>query len=121
MRRSLFFAALAFTLACFPDTLGPVQTIDGQWSGIQNGFSMSLIVDQDGNAVTGYADIGSVAGYIEGEVTGTFDYPNVDLTIQVPNVVPITYKGTLSSTQAVISAKLNGGGFDNLQLDVRKR
>src|SRR5262245_61794998 len=121
MRRQLAFALLALSLGCFGDTLAPVQTIDGQWNGIQNGFSMSLIVQQKGVDVTGYADIGGIGGFAEGDVTGTFTYPTVDLTIQIPNAAPISYKGTMSSTEAVINAHLNGSGFTNLELNVKKR
>lgn len=119
-RRFLALALFASVLGC-SDTLGPVQTIDGRWDGIQNGYSMSLVVAQAGEVVTGYADIANIGGFVEGDVSGTFKYPNIELTIQVPNFDPITYKGTMSTTQAVINARLNGAGFVNVEVTLEKR
>ena len=53
MRRLLAAASLVLCLACGSDFLGPVTVVDGFWSGIQNGYSMSLNMIQSGTAVTG--------------------------------------------------------------------
>jgi len=120
MRRLLVVLFAALSLGC-SDTLGPVQVIDGHWTGIQNGFSLSLSMTQTNADVTGIADIGGVSGFAEGTITGTFTYPNVALKIDIPGAVPIDYTGTMSATDATISGKLNGSGFVNLQLDVKKK
>jgi hypothetical protein len=95
--------------------------IDGHWTGIQNGFSLSLSMTQTNADVTGVADIGGISGFAEGTITGTFAYPNVALKIDIPGAVPIDYTGTMSATDATISGKLNGSGFVNLQIDVKKK
>ena len=121
MRRSILVAAFALVTGCLGgDTLGPVQTVDGQWDGIQNGYALTLVLAQDGTIVDGIADLAGVGGFLRGDVSGTFQYPNVDLTIEIPTFVPIKYIGTMSTEKAEINGRLNGGGFSNLQLNVRK-
>ncbi|HEY9225574.1 MAG TPA: hypothetical protein VIP11_02930 [Gemmatimonadaceae bacterium] len=120
MRRFFAFGLLALALGC-SDTLGPVQTVDGEWDGIQNGYSMALALTQTGTDVVGTAQIGNVGGFGAGNVVGTFKYPTVDLTIVVEGLDPITYKGTMSSSEAVINARLNGAGIKNVEINVKKR
>ncbi len=103
------------------DTLAPVQTIDGQWNGVQNGFSMSMVLQQTGTEVKGVVSIGSIATFVQGEVSGTFEYPTVDLLLDFPGYEQVTYKGTMSATEAVLYARLNRAGFDNVELKVKKR
>ena len=121
MRRFLTLIAVAASLGCGSDLLGPVQTVDGNWTGIQNGYSMSLSLAQTGTTVTGTADFIGVGGAAEGAVSGTFVYPTLTLTITIPNVDDVSYKGTMSTTQAKIFGSLNGSGFNNLEIDVHKR
>ena len=117
----MLVAAFAFVTGCLGgDTLGPVRTVDGQWDGIQNGYALTLVLAQDGTVVDGFADLSGVGGFLRGDVSGTFQYPNVDLTIEIPTFVPIKYIGTMSTEKAEITGRLNGGGFNSLQLDVRK-
>jgi hypothetical protein len=121
MRRLLALVAIAASFGCGSDILGPVQTVDGTWSGLQNGYSMSLSLTQTGTAVTGIVDIVGVGGAASGTVSGTFVTPDVNFTFSFQGVPDVTYRGTLSNSQAKIFAQLNGAGFDNLELDVRKR
>jgi hypothetical protein len=121
MRRLLAFVAIAATLSCGSDILGPVQTVDGNWTGLQNGYSMSLSLTQSGTAVTGIADFAGVGGSAEGTVSGSFVYPTLDITITIPQLADVSYKGTMSTTQAKIFGQLNGSGFTNLELDVHKQ
>jgi hypothetical protein len=121
MRRLLVLAAIAASLSCGSDILGPVQTADGSWSGVQNGYSLGLSMTQTGTSVTGIADIVGVGGGGSGTLTGTFVYPTLDITISVPGAVDVSYKGTMSSSQAKIFGHLNGSGFTNLELDVLKK
>jgi hypothetical protein len=121
MRRLLALVAIAASLGCGSDLLGPVQSVDGNWNGIQNGYSMSLALTQTGTTVSGTADFLGVGGQASGSVSGTFVYPTLDLTITIPQVADVSYKGTMSGTQAKIFGQLNGSGFVNLELDVHKK
>jgi hypothetical protein len=122
MRRLLAAAAVVMCLGCGSDLLSPVMTVDGQWTGIQNGYSMSLNMVQSGTDVTGIADIGGVAGSAEGSLVGTFTYPDLKVTITFPGVTDAAvYTGTMSQAAAKINGKLNGSGFTNLELDIQKR
>ena len=121
-RRLLILALVAAAAGCGTDkTLGPVQTIDGQWSATQNGYALSLNVLQAGTSVTGGATLGSVALTATGTVSGTFVYPDVHLTLDFPGYLPVDYIGTMSTTEAKIFGKLNGSGLSNVEIDVKKK
>lgn len=119
MRRLFAALAILVSFGCGSDILGPVQTVDGRWSGIQNGYSMGLSLTQSGNSVSGEADLLGVGGGASGTVSGTFVYPTVDFIISIPGFPDVTYKGTMSTSQAKIFAKLDGSGFNQVELDIK--
>jgi hypothetical protein len=119
MRRFFALVAIVASLGCGSDILGPVQTVDGHWTGLQNGYSMGLSLQQSGTTVTGSADFIGVGGSASGTVEGTFVYPTLDITIVLPGLQDVSYKGAMSSSQAKIFGQLNGSGFNNLELDVK--
>lgn len=123
MRRRLLAVALAvFSLGCGSDLLGPVMTVDGEWFGVQNGYSLSLNLTQtSAGEVTGSALVAGNSGITDATVSGTFAYPNLTLTITTLSFEPVTYSGTMSQEAAKITGKLNGSGFTNLQIDITKR
>lgn len=122
MRR--FFAALALIAAasCTDSPAGPVQTVDGVWSGVDNGYSISLNMQQGADGVvTGEVSLANLTGFFEGTISGTFVYPNLHVKLNFPGIELIDYDGTMSTTEAKIFGKLNGAGIMNTSLDVRKR
>ena len=122
MRRLFMIAALVFVGSCGSDLLGPVQTLDGQWSGIQGGYSMSLNMVQTGTTISGSVSMAGVAGFIQGSVAGSLTAQNVELTLTLDGAdEPVKYAGTLSTENAKIFGKLNGSGLTNVEVDVRKR
>jgi hypothetical protein len=122
MRRLITLTTLLFALGCGEDTLGPVQTVDGSWSGVQNGYSLSLSLTQGtAGEVNGTAFVASTAVATEATVTGTFVYPTLHITISAPSFAPVDYVGEMSQTEAKIFGKLNGSGFTNVQMDVKKK
>src|SRR5689334_1793454 len=122
MRRFFALATLAFALGCGDKTLGPVMTVDGSWAGVQNGYSLSLSLTQANTGeVTGTAFVASTAVATEATVSGTFAYPTLHITISASNFVPVEYVGEMSQTEAKIFGKLNGSGFSNVQMDVKKK
>ena len=122
MRRVLALALIALSLGCGSDLLDPVMTVDGQWTGVQNGYSLSFSLTQDSKGeVTGTALIASTALAAQGTVEGTFVYPNLQLTITPQGFESVNYTGTMSSTAAKINGRLNGSGLTNLEIDVAKK
>ncbi|HTE43679.1 MAG TPA: hypothetical protein VK636_00435 [Gemmatimonadaceae bacterium] len=121
MRRLLAAAVVVLSLGCGRDLLDPVMTVDGQWNGLQNGYSVALNMVQTGTDVAGSATIAGVAGIGDGILVGTFVYPDLKVKITIEGLDPVEYTGTMSTSVAKISGKLNGSGFNNLQMDVSKR
>jgi hypothetical protein len=121
MRRLFAVVAIAAALGCGSDILGPVHTADGQWLGVQNGYSVSFNLVQNDTIVTGVAEIVGIGGAGSGTASGTFVYPTLSITISIPGALDVHYKGDMSTTQAKIFGKLNGSGFDNLEVDVKKK
>ena len=123
MRRLLLFVFATSLLACGGDTLlGPVTVVDGEWTGTQNGYALSLNLTEVDTSVSGSTQIAGVGGSLTGTASGTFKYPNLHLQIVIPGFSePVVYDGTMSTTQAKIAGALNGSGFTNLELDVHKR
>jgi hypothetical protein len=126
MRRRFAIALVAIAvmsiLGCGDDTLAPVTTVDGQWFGVMNGYSLSLSLTQTASGdVSGIALVAGVSGSTEAPVAGTFNHPNLLLTITPTSFEPFTYTGTMSQTVAKIDGKLNGSGFSNVVVNVSKR
>ena len=122
MRRFLTLTMVLFALGCGDNTLGPVMVVDGSWAGVQNGYSLSLALTQSTTGdVTGTAFIASTAIATNATVTGTFVYPTLHVVISADNFIPVDYVGTMSATEAKIFGKLNGSGFSNVEVDVKKK
>ena len=123
MRRRIAIALIAISvLGCGSDSLAPVTTVDGDWFGVQNGYSLSLaLVQTTAGAVSGNALIAGTSGVTEAGVSGTFTFPTLVLTITPPNFEPVIYTGTMSQASAKIDGKLNGSGFSNLVINISKR
>ena len=120
--RRFFFIALFVAAACGDSTLAPVQTVDGRWTALQNGFSVSFTLTQSDSAVSGTTLIAGAFGATDGTVSGTFVYPALHLDLTLTGIGGVvTYDGTMSKTEAKIFGKLNGSGVNNVEIDVRKR
>ena len=123
MRRLVAILALITAASCTDSTLDPVQTVDGVWSGVDNGYSLSMNMQQGADGVvTGAVSLANLTGFFEGTISGTFVYPNLSVKFAFPGVInEIDYTGTMSTTEAKIFGKMNGGGIDHVELDVKKR
>ncbi len=121
MRRWIAAALLAVCASCGSDLLGPTMSCAGNWIGTENGYNLGLQMVQTDTTVTGIVRITGNFGFAEGTIAGVCPYPAVNLTINVQGFDPITYVGTLSPTSATIAGKLNGSGFQNLEIDVQKQ
>src|SRR5262249_52609237 len=121
MRRLFLLVVAVAVVACGDSPLAPVQTVDGSWSGLQNGYSLSLVMTQVDSNVTGSALIANVAGANQGTIAGTFVYPTAHLTLSFPGFDDVHYDGTMSQAEAKIFGHLNGSGIVNVEMDVRKK
>lgn len=122
MHRLLAGLALIVAASCTDSTLGPVQTVDGVWSGVDNGYSISLNMQQGADGVvTGEVSLANLTGFFEGTISGTFVHPNLAVKFNFPGIQEIDYTGTMSTTEAKIFGKMNGAGINNTELDVKKR
>ena len=122
LMRRLLALAMFLAAGCGESTLAPVQTVDGQWTGLQNGFSLSFSLAQSDSLVTGTTLVASVSGTNDGTVNGTFVYPRLHLELVLNGINDVvTYDGTMSQTEAKIFGKLNGAGVTNVEVDVRKK
>ena len=121
MRKLVILAALVAAVACGDSPLAPVQTVDGSWSGVANGYSLSLVMTQNDSFVSGSVLIANVAGANQGTLAGTFVYPIVHLTLTFPGFEAVKYDGTMSQAEAKIFGTLNGSGIDKVEVDVRKK
>jgi hypothetical protein len=122
MRRLLLFVLASSLLACGGDKLlPPVTAVDGEWTGTENGYALSLNLTQVDTSVSGSSQLAGVGGAFSGTTSGTFQYPNLHLQILIPGFEDFVYDGTMSTTQAKIAGTLNGSGFTNLQIDIHKR
>jgi hypothetical protein len=122
MRRFLAALVLIAAASCTDSTLGPVQTVDGVWSGVDNGYSLSMNMRQDAaGVVVGEVSLANLTGFFEGTISGTFVHPNLNVKFNFPGIQEISYIGTMSTTEAKIFGKMNGAGINNAEVDVRKR
>lgn len=121
MRRLCLLLLAAGLIGCHDTLLGPVQTVDGTWSGVQNGFSLGFTLAQADTLVSGSVTIASTGGTFVGTTSGTFKYPNLALAIHIQGFDDASYAGTMSTSEAKIFGVLGGSGISNVELDVRKR
>jgi hypothetical protein len=122
MRKLLTLASFVFVAACGDSPLAPVQTVDGSWAGLANGYSLSLAMVQSESAVGGSVLIATVSGTAQGIISGTFVYPDVHLTLTFPDIAEtVKYDGTMSQAEAKIFGRLNGSGIMNVEVDVKKK
>lgn len=125
MRRFLLLAAVLLSAsACGDHILGPVQTVDGTWSGQHSGFSITFVLTESDTTVFGTATVAGVGGVATTNVTGTFKYPNLDVQLSGGDIgtgEPAEYTATLSQTQAKLDGFFNGAGFNNLAFELIKK
>lgn len=90
-------------------------SVTGSYSGSSQGLTLSMTLTQSGTSVSGSGQI--IAGEVYPvSVSGSFNAPNVNLTLANPQLAPITLQGTVSNDGRSINATLNGAGLENLAI-----
>lgn len=122
LRRFVLPIAFAALAGCNSSPGEPVTTVDGNWSGIQNGYSLSFTLAQADTLTSGGVVVATTGIVLQGTASGTFKYPTLHLTLVFPQVADVvTYDGTMSSSEAKIFGKLNGAGANNVEVDLVKK
>jgi hypothetical protein len=124
MRRILVFALLALAACGGDGALDPVQTVDGNWSGEDNGINLSLNMVQADTTVGGGALVGSPAvfGFVSATVSGTFKYPTLHITVTPASTFQsFTVDANMSPTEARLDAVVNGAGFNHVTVALLKK
>lgn len=123
---------LAFSLpACdSADPLPPppppsVPTLTGQYLGTQTlqgaTFTMEMQLIENNGVVNGNGTI-TFAGPTAFSATGTYNFPNVALTIRSSGLEDLNFTGTLAADGNSLSGTLNGASqFDNFGITLRRQ
>lgn len=115
-------ALAVFLNGCGGDSTGPNEraNLNGQWTGVvtigESSATMSLTLthNRDTNAIQGAGTFGSFAV----SASGTFARPTVTLTLTSTGYEDMNFTGT--HDDGVITGRLNGSGFLNDPLVLRK-
>jgi len=123
MRRLLAVLAIAAVVGCGSDNvLAPVTKVDGTWTGSASVYQLSIgMVQDDSGNVVGNASMAGQLGVVNGTVAGTFVYPNLQLSLDMPGYESMTFNGVMSTTAARIDGALDGSGFTDLQISLNKK
>jgi hypothetical protein len=103
-----------------------VPSLSGIWHGIINfkddagnplDINIRLSLNQKGKEITGYGDIEMLA--IE-FVTGTYTYPNINLTLQAFGHLPMYLVGSVTDKGTIVGIT-NGSGFENCPVTLKRQ
>ena len=117
-------AAVVFFLSagCGGDQVtGVPPSIAGRWAGAASGTSVSMQLTESGIEVSGTGVFTDASGVAQISVSGTYQQPAVNLTLQFPNTNfnPVFLSGTASAD--VITGALNGSGYNNFAITLARQ
>ena len=95
--------------------MGSIFTDDGLGNIIP--LNTKLILTQNGNEITGRGDIETIPIDL---VSGTYTYPNVNLTLDAFGAPPAYFQGTVTDKNT-ITGHVNGFGFNNDPLTLKRQ
>ena len=87
-------------------------SLTGKWTGTGDNLTAEVDLVQSGTSITG---TGTLQGTISCTVTGTNNYPSVDLKFFVNNVQHTVFSGSFSDDNTV-SGKYTNSGFSSYDL-----
>ena len=119
-RRRLFglvgLSALLLGLAIYQlASMARERRVTGSWSGVLDGGTVTLTIQQSATGLTGHGVIASEAVV----VTGTYTEPIVSLHITTPGVEPLDYTGMLDHDRIV--GIVNGSGYTDQSLTLERQ
>src|SRR5688572_2621065 len=101
MRRLLLTAAVMLALGCGGDggTEPDHPAAEGNWSGTVNTGSgtgvLELALDDADGDITGGGTLTVPSGVLGISVSGSYDPPNISLTMSIPGYQPVDLTGTV--------------------------
>jgi hypothetical protein len=124
MRRIVLTAMVVLALGCGGDGGAEPEhpEAEGQWSGTINTGSgsglLELTLDDAGGSITGNGTLTVPDDVLGISVSGSYDPPNISLTMSIPDFQPVDLNGTVGDNS--ISGTLNGSGFVNLGVTLQR-
>ena len=94
---------------------GSGAVLAGSWSGVLDGVTITLTIQQSATGLTGS---GAFAGKAV-VLTGTYTEPIVSLHITTPGVEPLDYTGMLDHDRIV--GIVNGSGYTDQSLTLERQ
>ncbi len=112
---------LVFAAACGDSPSQPrTPSIDGAWSGSAAGFTLNLVLASGAAGVSGNGTVSGEGTSIAVTATGTHVHPNVALTLQATGFQDLNFQGQFTDDNT-INGTLNGSGFNNFALTLRRQ
>lgn len=103
------------TILILPPGFG--VSVTGTYSGSNQGVTVTLTLTESGGTVTGSGTIVEGANTFPVTVAGTFNAPNVNLTLTSAQLqAPIQLTGTVSNDGRTINGTMNGSGLNNFTI-----
>jgi hypothetical protein len=90
-------------------------------SGLTTGSLSLVLIEAGGGSVEGTGSFSGPAGAGSVEVTGVHTFPNVNLTIRSAGFENGNFTGLMDSAGQMMSGTLNGFGFVNSPVSLRRQ
>jgi hypothetical protein len=98
--------------------------LDGRWLGtttVQGAtFTADLQINENGGNVNATGTV-TFINPLAVSATGTYNFPNVSMTIQSSGFEDLNFSGTLSADGDQLTGSMNGSGFDNFSITLRRQ
>lgn len=128
---SLFMLLLALPLVTACDSADPEPppppgppALSGQWQGsttIQGlVFSLNAQLVENSGVVNGNGTL-NFQNPIAVNITGTYNFPSVSMTIRSNGFEDLNYSATLGADGRTLSGTMSGSGFDNFGLTLTRQ
>ena len=125
--RRLFVVLLAVSLLALPacDSGGNEDpAIEGQWSGTANVDGATVTFDatfnNSGGEVSGNGTLDLAGESYSTEVSGTYSYPNVSLTLTTEEFTDLNFSGDMSEDGQRIDGQLNGSEISDVEITLTR-
>ncbi len=99
-----------FTILVLPTSTSGVLT--GSYSGTTDGVTLSLTLTDNGGSISGSGTFGDATDTFAVSVAGTRNGSTATLQVSSPELVPLTFTGTVSSNGSSFTGNLTGTGSD---------
>ncbi len=98
--------------------------LSGQWMGTTTVQGATFTVDMQLNEVSGNVNANGTIVFVEPLAvtgSGTYNFPNVSLTIKSTGFADLNFTGTLSADGDQLTGSMRGSGFDNFSITLRRQ